>query len=184
MTQERLDEFEKLLQDGLVKLCSSENLMAPYVMVCPDVTDKWDNDYIKGYVEDAVANFNSYPEAALGFAAYLGMAVAHNWDKCWLKYSGATYQSYYGSRGWDDMDDHIVADVLHLKADAAEKIKNVLDSCALATLGLIRHEGIEAQTSDGFYVLVRSYGVMFRIGMSIELTRKGYWMETREAGKQ
>ena len=35
-------------------------------------------------------------------------------------------------------------------------------------------EGIEAQTELGFYVLVRTYSVLFRIGAAIELQRLGY----------
>ena len=38
----------------------------------------------------------------------------------------------------------------------------------------MRHEGVEADTERGFYVLVRIYSVMFRLGASIELKRLGY----------
>ncbi|HIT47644.1 MAG TPA: hypothetical protein IAC35_07295 [Candidatus Cryptobacteroides merdipullorum] len=56
----------------------------------------------------------------------------------------------------------------------AKKISDTLLSCALATLGLIRHEGIETQTERGFFVLTRSYSVLYRIGAGIELQRLGY----------
>ena len=123
---------------------------------------------------DAVLNFNEYPEAAIAWAAFLGMAVAHNWDTDWDAHKNDSYKSYYGSRGWDDMDEHILWELLCLPEQIGKKISDTLDSCALAALGLIRHEGIEAQTDLGFYVLVRTYAVMFRLGAAIELQRLGY----------
>ena len=72
------------------------------------------------------------------------------------------------------MDDHIVNDVLNLKPEFASKVIGALGSCVQATLGLIRHEAIETQTAQGFYILVRCYGVLFRIGASMELKRDGY----------
>ena len=123
---------------------------------------------------DAVLNFNEYPEAAIAWAAFLGMAVAHNWDTDWEAHKNDSYKSYYGSRGWDDMDEHILWELLCLPEQIGKKISDTLDSCALAALGLIRHEGIEAQTELGFYVLVRTYSVLFRIGAAIELQRLGY----------
>ena len=72
------------------------------------------------------------------------------------------------------MDEHILRDLLCLPEQIGKKISDTLDSCALAALGLIRHEGIEAQTELGFYVLVRTYSVLFRIGAAIELQRLGY----------
>lgn len=168
-----LDRYDKILEDGLVKVCQGKGVLTGGTLPCPDVEAKW-NDYIKDYIADAVANFNDYSEAALAWAAFLGMGVAHNWDEDWDAHKNDPYTSYYGSRGWDDMDENILYNLLHLKKDYAAKISDALDSCALATLGLIRHEQIEAQTELGFYILSRSYTVMFRIGESIELERLGY----------
>ena len=171
--QEILDRYEKTLQEGLLKVCSGEGVLEGVLLGSPDIDAKWE-EYLQGYVGDAVANFNRFPEAALGWAAFLGMGVANAWDKDWTSHSGDPYEAYYGPRGWDDMDDHILGDVLHLTPEWQEKLSNVVDNCALATLGLISHEGIETQTALGFYVLVRSYGVLFRIGAAIELHRLGY----------
>ena len=41
-------------------------------------------------------------------------------------------------------------------------------------LGLLQHEGVETQTARGFYLLARTYTVLFRIGAGIELHRLGY----------
>lgn len=170
-----LDNYEKLLQDGLLKVCQSNGLLGDEVLETPDVSGKWD-ELIKDYVADAVENFNDYPQTAIAWAGFLGLAVARYWDKGWTRHAADKYQDFYGERGFDDMDEHILRDILglSLESDEAKKISDTLSSCALATLGLIRHEGIEPQTSLGFYVLTRSYTVLYRIGAAIELKRLGY----------
>lgn len=170
--EQGLDEFQTMLEEGLLKVCSMSGL--PIEMMCTDdIDDKW-NELMKGYVGDAVRNFNDFPQAAIGFAAYLGMAVANQWDKDWVHYKDKHYKSYCGDRGFDDMDDHIVADILHLNDQQAAKLKRCVINCSQATMDLLRHENIETQTEYGFYVLVRCYCAMFRIGEAIELNRLGY----------
>lgn len=172
-----LDRFESTLREGLVKLCRGEGLLGNgRLQNSPDVQALWTGSYLQPYVADAVQNFNDYPDAALAWAGFLGMAVAHNWDADWSAHKTDSYESYYGSRGFDDMDEHILSDVLHLKNEYAEKVSGVLSNCAQAALGLIRHEGIEPQTSLGFYILVRAYSVIFEIGAAIEFKRLGYSM--------
>ena len=72
------------------------------------------------------------------------------------------------------MDEHILYEFIGLTPDQGKKLSDLLDSCALACLGLIRHQGIEAQTADGFYCLARAYTVFFRIGAALELERLAY----------
>lgn len=171
-----LDRYETLLSDGLVKVCQSAGLLDESgILESPDIASKWD-EYIKDYVADAVDNFNDYPQTAIAWAAFLGLGVAQTWDNAFEVFKNATYQSYYGSRGYDDMDEHILHDLLglDLESDEAKKISDTFSSLALATLGLIRHEGIEPQTSQGFYILVRSYTVLYRIGATVALRRLGY----------
>ena len=168
-----LDRYEAVLEDGLVKICKGAGLLREQFMRSEDIDGKWEQ-YAQDYVADAVLNFNEYPEAAIAWAGFLGMAVAHNGDVDWEAHKVDPYKSYYGSRGWDDMDEHILWEVLALPEAIGKKLSDTLDSCALAALGLIRHEGIEAQTELGFYVLVRTYSVLYRIGAAIELQRLGY----------
>lgn len=174
--QEFLDRYESTLRDGLVKICSGEGLLdTGDILSSPDIDAKWD-EYIKDYVADAVSNFNDYSAAAIAWAGFLGMGVAYNWDLNWRLHHKDAYSDYYGRRGWDDMDEHIMHDLLglDLEGDEARKISRVMQSCAYATLGLISHEGIETQTAQGFYVLSRSYTVMYGIGAAIELKRLKY----------
>lgn len=173
MNTKLYDEFENTLQDGLVKVCQGAGFLKEGLLESEDLENKW-NDYIKDYIADAVANFNDYPEAALAWAGFLGMGVANAWDKNWEKYSSYPYSFYYGKRKWDDMDEHILYEFIGLTPEQGKTFSELLDSCALACLGLIRHQGIEAQTADGFYCLARAYTVFFRIGAALELERLAY----------
>ena len=88
---------------GLMRVCSGAGLLGDELLSSEDIDSKWE-EYIKDYVADAVDNFNEYPEAALAWAGFLGMGVAHNWDANWTFHRHDSYRSYYGNRGWDDMD--------------------------------------------------------------------------------
>lgn len=179
-----LDDFENTLRGGLLKICRSYELLPEgEFRSSQDIDEVWENRMLEDYVADAVENFNDYPEATLAWAAYVGMAVANGWDKDWNTHKDDAYKSFYGSRGFDDMDENIVGNILNLREDYALKLKECLYSCAEATLGLIRHQGIEAQTSNGFYVLVRAYTVFYQIGASLELKRLGYNMVAVDLGK-
>ncbi len=72
------------------------------------------------------------------------------------------------------MDDHIVDDVLCLDSLISAKVRRAVLNCTQATQDLLRHEAIETQSEYGFYILVRCYTAMFRIGVSLELYRLGY----------
>jgi len=169
------DAFESILENGLVKVCSNAGLINGEILHSDDIEGKW-LVYRKDYMADAVENFNSYPLAALAWAAFLGMAVAESWDRDWENLSKAKYQDYYGNKGWDNMDEHVHHDLYHLnlEKDEAKKLSNAFMSCAEATLGLIRHEGIEAQTKDGLDAIGHACNVMFRIGETVGLRRLGY----------
>lgn len=170
---ELYDNFETILQDGLVKVCQGAGFLKEGLLESPDLENKW-NDYIKDYIADAVANYNEYPEAALAWAGFLGMGVANAWDKNWDKNKDMPYTFYYGKRKWDDMDEHILYEFIGLTKEQGKHVSELLDSCALACLGLIRHQGIESQTADGFYCLARAYTVFYRVGAALELERLAY----------
>jgi len=173
--QQQLSEFETVLENGLIKLCVGGGLMKE-LMSSEDIDLRWD-DFIKDYVADAVTNITDYPEAAIGFSAFLGMAVAFHWDKDWAKFKDRKYSFYYGTHGFDDMDDHILQDVLKLSDSEVHKYSETVKSLVQATLSLLRREQIELQTEFGFYALVRCYGVLYRIGASLELSREGYRLQ-------
>lgn len=169
------DNYEKTLQEGLMKVCKSSGRLGDDLLSSPDIDAKWE-EFIQDYIADAVREFNDYPEAAVAWPGFIGMAVAHRWDEDWTKYKDMKYKDLYGPNGWDDMDESILHYVLglELSSDEAVHLAQTMKSCALAALGLIRHEGIEAQTAQGFYILARTYTVLFRIGAAVELYRQKY----------
>ena len=173
--QQQLDNFEQVLEDGLVKLCKSAGALDDLIS-SPDIDERWEV-FIKDYVADAVENINSYPNAALGFAAFLAMGVTFHWDRDWTAHKDDSYSCYYGSRGFDNMDDHILLEILQVPSFEAEHISSIVYSCVQATLALLRHEKVDLQTEYGFYALARCYSVMYRVGEALELRRLGYKRE-------
>ena len=173
--KEMYGRFEDKFREGLTKICRSAGLMDGEWLWSEDFESAWEK-YARDYVADAVENFNSYPDAAIAWAAYLGMGVAVEWDRDWTEGRQLPYMHYYGSRGWDDMDEHVVRDLLGLPLDspAARKLTEVYLSCSAAILGLLRYEGVETQTTDGFFILGRAYYVMYCLGVSIALRTLGY----------
>ena len=182
MEKKIFDAFEEKLSAELVKLCSESGMMNGQMLHSDDIDGKWD-EFARDYMADAVHNFNEYPEVSLAWAAYLAMGIARQWDADWLGNSSNGYASYYGSRGFDDMDEHIVRDILGMPLDSqdATRIAETLSSCAALALTLIRHEGFEPQSVEAYYALVRCVKVMFRIGESLELARSGYHLEPLQA---
>lgn len=168
--REYLDNFEQMLENGLLKVCGIGSMLSS-----EDITQRWE-EFIEDYVSDGVENWNGWPEVTLAWAGYLGVAVAHQWDADWQAHSHDSYRSYYGPKGYDDMDEHIIQHVLglDLESEAACKITSTLRNCAAAVQALYRHEHIEIQTETGFYILVRSFSVMYRVGAAMELARLGY----------
>lgn len=175
---EHLDLFQIRLEDELLKLCTSLSVLDGGWLMTPDLEEKW-REIAPEYMADAVKEINSYPEVALAWAGYLGMGYAALWDKNWRKHSRDGYSKMLGPRGFDDMDEHIVRDILGHQLDSFEavKISGVLQSCAQCAIGLIRKESIEGGTNQAFYVLARSVKVMYCAGVSIQLKKLGYKYE-------
>ena len=169
------DAFEERLRTELISLCSQDGEMEGTLLRSDDIDAKWD-EFARDYMIDAVHEFNNYPEVTLAWAAYLGMAVTRHWDENWRKHRSDAYVSYYGVRGYDDMDEHIIRDVLGYALDSqkAVALNSLTSRCAALVLTLIRREGFESQSVEAYYVLIRCVKVMYQIGESVELHRLGY----------
>lgn len=173
-----LNRFEEKNQAELLRICTSHGLLGGVLLATDDVTDHWDV-LAPEYVADAVGQIADYPTVSVAWAGYLGLAIAHGWDKNWQACSRAPYTSYYGSQGFDDMDEHIVQHVLGLSLDSKEasQFEAVIRSCAQTAVTLIRREQIEPQSPMAFHVFARAVKVMYRIGAALELKRLGYKFE-------
>ncbi len=175
---EYFDEFERRLMEELLKLCTSHQKLDGTLLASEDIDQKW-KEYAPHYMADSVSQINTYPAAAIAWAGYVGMAVAHRWDSNWEQTQGLNYASLHGPRGFDDMDEFITEKILAIPLDSpeAESVEGIMRSCAHTAITLIRREEAEAQTTKAFYLFARTTRCLFRIGAALELKRLGYKFE-------
>lgn len=173
-----LENFESRITDELLRLCTQYKVLEGTLLATDDIDARW-HDLAPEYVADAVPNIADYPTVAIAWAGYIGMAVAHQWDEDWTAHSKDEYKSYCGELGFDDMDEHIVRDIIgfHLESREAKGIEEMMRRLGELALTLIRRERIEPQSPMAFHVFARVVKVMFRIGAAIELKRLGYKFE-------
>ena len=173
-----LQDFEEKLQKELLKMCTSYHFLDGTLLTSEDLDKRWD-EIAPEYMADAVPNVKDYPTVAVAWAAYIGMAIANGWDKNWEIESRKSYSSYYGPRGFDDMDEHTLQNIigLPLKSQEAIERENMVRRCAQTAINTIRKEEIEPQSNMAFHIFARSCKVLFRIGAAIELKQLGYRFE-------
>lgn len=173
-----LDTYEQGLIEHLLRMLSDMKLLNRQLLTSQDLSEKW-NQMAPAYVADGVKEIAKYPTVSLGWAMYLGMAVANYWDKDWETYGSMPqlYEYIRDKRGFDYMDEYIRETVLELKGEEFDRMEQVVQDCAQQVLSKIRHEQIEPQSPMAFYVYARSIKVLFHMGAAVELKRMGYKME-------
>ncbi len=178
MNTEYFNAFEQKLLLELLKICTTLGLLDGKLLESDDINDRW-KELAPEYIADAVPQIRDYPTVSVAWASYLGMAIANGWDSDWEQTARQPYPSYYGSDGFDNMDDHIVCNILGLALDSSEaqKLQSANRLCGEAAVAFIRHEQIDPQTTEAFHIFARTCRTMFRIGASIELKRLGYKFE-------
>ena len=182
---EYYDTFENNLLQELMKLCSSHKMLSGTLLSSEDIDERW-KEYAPEYMADAVPQVNSFPAAAIAWAGYVGMAVAHRWDENWVEYATEPYEKLHGAEGFDDMDEHIMQNILSLslEEEATKKIEEMMRRCANTAITFIRREDTEAQSTKAFYIFARTTRVLFRIGAAMELHRLGYKFEKVNLGEE
>lgn len=173
-----LNRFEEKILGELLRVCTSHRMLSGTLLATDDISEHWDT-LAPEYVADAVCQIADYPTVSVAWAGYLGLAVAHGWDKNWQECLKTPYKAYYGEQGFDDMDEHIVQHVLGLSLESkeAQALESVIRSCAQTAVTLIRREQIEPQSPMAFHVFARAIKVMYRVGAALELKRLGYKFE-------
>ena len=169
------ETYEENLLREMLRMCTSLGMLDGTLLNSEDIDQKW-KEWAPDYIAEALPEVNSYPEFAIACAGYAGMAVAKWWDEDWGRHHSAKYESLHGPRGFDDMDEYIVQNVLGLSLDSsdAKQIMNILLCCAQKASTFIQHEQIEHQTVKAFHIFARTVKVMFRTGASLQLKRMGY----------
>ena len=169
------DVFEKNLRNELIRVCTVANELAGNLLRSDDIDAKW-KELASDYMADAMKLITDYPTVSVAWAGYMGMAIAKWWDQDWAVFGAWPYSKLLDKRGFDDMDEHIVRNILGIKLDTpeAEKTEELMRRCATTAIGFIRHENIEPQSIRAFYVYTRAVKVMYEIGAAVELKRLGY----------
>lgn len=175
MDYEFLNNFETSLEQELLKISTDSGMLSGVLLASEDINQRW-QDLAPEYMVDAVKEIAQYPSVALAWAAYLGMGIANGWHNDWDRCSTMGYAEFYGPRGFDDMDDHIIFDILSLQQGGPEanRLKETMRVVAEHTLSKIQHSGIEPQSIMAFHTFARACKVLFRIGAAMELHRLGY----------
>lgn len=178
MDKAYIERFETELQHELLQICCNHGMLNGMLLASDDIDSHW----LKigpEYLADAVIQIKDYPTVSVAWAAYIGMGVACEWDSDWERCQHLSYQHFYGTDGFDNMDEHIVNTILGIptESEAARKIETTIRSCAQATVSRIRHEGIEPQSPTAYYVFASACKSMYRIGAALELKRLDYKFE-------
>lgn len=172
--KEYLEEYEKRLEKLLAGICSAEGGM----MLVEELEEMWTKSAAE-YMVDAVSQINSYPAFTLAVAGFYGMALAALWDSK-FPYENRTYDYFKElGGGFDTVDEYILERIVGVspESDARKGIDNVMRTLSHTVMTAIQHENIEHQTTRAFYILARSAKVMFRAGVTVELSRRGYHYE-------
>ena len=159
----------------MLKMCNSLGMLDKELLASEDIDLKW-KEWAPEYIAVALPEVNSYPEFAIACAGYVGMAAAKWWDLDWGRHHSAKFESLYGPRKFDDMDEHIVQNILGHALDSVEakQIMNIMLCCAQKAVNFIRHEQIEHQTVKAFHIFARTVRVMYKVGAAIQLKKLGY----------
>lgn len=171
-----LDNYENRLQETLLQMASDKGFLAHNMLITDDFDELWHSSLVVPYLRVAINDFAQYPTVAIGWAAYLGMAVAYGWDADWETTRQMPLESYYGVRGWDDLDDHVVVNVLQLALDSedAKQLTAVIRTLAETALHYLKKEDIEPQSELAFHTFARTVKVLYHVGVAIGLKRLGY----------
>lgn len=180
--KEYLDHYEERLYADLMQMLRSKNELPQQgpLPQTPDITDLWLSSLAPSYCADAVKEIANYPLVALGWAMYVGMAMAKYWDDDWATYCQHPnlYEHLRDIRGFDYLDEVVREDLYGYKHDSKAFVdcENLVRSCAQMANDQIRHEQVEPSTPLAFHVFARSIKVLYLMGAAVGLCRQGYSM--------
>ena len=144
---------------------------------CPDVEDKWPA-IAEAYLPDGAREFANYPVASLGWMMFIAMAVTKFWDQDWERYDKVEdlYLMLKDKRGFDNLDEYILDEVLDLHGDAAEQMQTLVGDTAERAKRALFRQDIEPGTADAFKAYVACLQCMYQLGMAVQLKAMGYHM--------
>ena len=171
---EYLQKYEKQLRHDLVQLLRERDLLPASgpLPETPDITGRWDS-MAGSFTADAMKEIAKYPLVSLGWAMYLGLAMAKYWDDGWEVYSRLPniYEHLRDVRGFDYMDEVVRFDLYHW--DCEDSVR----SAAQMALDHIRHEQIPPSSALAYHVYLLSVRLLYLLGAAVGLKRLGYSMQ-------
>lgn len=175
--KEIVAQFEEKVRTDLISFLQSKEALDPHVPECPDVEEKW-GEIARAYMPDGVREFQNYPVVSLGWMMFIGMTMAFYWDTDWEKHSSRKnlYEEIRDKRGYDNMDEAVVEDILRYEGEAAEKITELVAECASRVFSILNHEHIEPGTEAALGCYIAALHQLYLAGMAMELNALGYHM--------
>ena len=174
-----MNNYGDKLKQILLQYLRQENVVGERFPICPDVEERW-QDMLHAYLPDGVREFNEYPMVSLGWVMFLGMALAKFWDEDWETYGSlnplSLYEGIRDKRGFDEMDEYILEDVLKLDEEGGKKMTEVVAECACITNTILRKEDVEPGTKEALEAYMESLHQMYLMGMAVQLNAMGYKM--------
>lgn len=172
-----MEQFENLVRQDLHRYLLALKEVDERLPECPDVEGKWE-EIANAYIPDGIREFNEYPTASLGWVMYIGMAVAKFWDEDWEIYSHIDnlYSLIRDKRGYDNMDEYIREDVLHLTGSDYTLLEKLAGECSSRVYNLLMHQNVEPGTKEAFDAYLICIHQLYLFGAAMQLHRMGYHM--------
>lgn len=172
-----MENFGDKLKVLLLQYLRQEGVVGERFPICQDVEDKWQN-ILTAYMPDGVREYNEYPMVSLGWIMFVGMAMAKYWDLDWEKYADKDdiYETLRKQRGFDEMDEYILEEVLEFDEEKCKKITDIVAECACITNTFLRNQNIEPGTKDAVEAYLECLHQMYLMGMAVQLNDMGYKM--------
>ena len=172
-----MEDFATILLADLQRYLVQRDAVDERLPECPDVEGKWPA-IDEAYLPDGAREFANYPVASLGWMMFIAMAVAKFWDEDWVKYDQIEdlYLYLRDKRGFDNLDEYILDEVLDLHGDDAEAMQNLVGDCAERAKRALFKRDIEPGTVEAFKGYVACLQCMYQLGMAVQLKAMGYHM--------
>lgn len=170
-------DFERLFRDNLSTYLQGLNEVDSHLPEAPDIETLWSR-VGESYLPDAMREFNEFPTVALGWAMYVGMAIAKYWDEDWELYSKVDdlYVYLRDKIDFDHLDDYVRERVLLLGHNDAARLESIVSECAARIYSQLRHQLVEPGTEPAFRAFVAALHQMYLMGAAMQLKRMGYHM--------
>ena len=172
-----VNDFEDKVRKDLTEFLQRKEALDAHVPECPDVEERW-SEIARAYMPDGAREFQQYPVVSLGWMMLVGMTMAYYWDTDWEKYSKMKniYEDLRDRKGYDNMDEVVVEDILGYKGEPAEKITELVAECASRVFSLLNHEHVEPGTEAALGCYIAALHQLYLAGMAMELNALGYHM--------